>query len=361
MNESAAKKLVPIVLSFIVTGAALWGYWFFYSRYIETTDNAYIEADMAIIAPRVAGYVSELMVNDNALVNAGDPLLRIEDQDYRAKVAQAEALVGARRAAMATIQSQITLQRAIIAQAEADVVSAQAERERVNADLVRYRELADVKATSRQQLDSAIAGARRSQAALDAANARLNAEQVRLQVYEARREEARAALGEADAHLTLARIDLDNTLLRAPVDGVIGNKHVQLGQYLRPGTQVLTVVPLPQVHVTANFKETQVKRMGVGQPVTLLVDAYPNAIINGYIESFSPATGSRFSLLPPENATGNFTKIVQRIPVRIRIPADIDLHEKLRPGMSVIATVDVREAAETNGGKQLTVAGRTVP
>lgn len=353
MSESAVKKLIPVLTTLAMIGAGLWGYWFFHSRYIEATDNAYIEANMAVIAPRLAGYVAEVMVRENALVKAGDPLLRIEDQDYRARVAQAEAVVSTRSAAVATLDSEIKLQRATITQASAEQASAQAEWELANADLIRYRELADAKVASRQRLDSAVASARKAQAMLDGASARLIAEQQRLAVKQARRKEAKAALDEANANLTLAQIDLDNTLLRAPIDGVVGNKHVQLGQYLRTGVPVLTVVPLSEIYITANFKETQVEHMEVGQPVSLRVDAYSGESITGYIESFSPASGSRFSLLPPENATGNFTKIVQRIPIRIRVPADYALSGKLRPGMSIVASVDIRDGSVVATGEQL--------
>lgn len=342
-TESARMKLLMLALVLALAGAGVAAYWLLFSRYIETTDNAYVEAEMAVIAPRIAGYVEAVLVGENTVVKSGQPLLRIEDDDYRARLERAAAMLASRRAARSTLETEIGLQHSLIRQAEADEAGAVAEQRRANSDSQRYADLVDARAASRQQLDSAIAQASQAEAAVDAARAKLSAERQRLAVMQARRVEIEATLAEAQANLELARIDLDNTVLKAPVDGVVGNKHVEVGQYLQPGGQVLTVVPLGSVYVTANFKETQLADMAVGQPVKLAVDAFGGTTVEGAIESFAPAAGSRFSLLPPENATGNFTKIVQRIPVRIRIAADNALAGRLRPGMSVVASVDTRE------------------
>lgn len=341
-TDTAKRNIVILLCGLGLAGAVILGYWLLHGRYFQSTDNAYVEADMSTIAPRVSGYVAAVLVQENTAVTAGQPLVRVEDSDYRARVERARAQLEAQRAAGNTLESQVRLQHSVILQAEADQASAVAERRRAESDSRRYTGLVNDRAASRQQLESAVAAASQAEAAVDAAEARLRAERERLEVLQAQQVEAEAALAEARASLDLAQIDLDNTVLRAPVDGVVGNKHVDVGQYLQPGIQVLTVVPLQSVHVTANFKETQLVDMVVGQAVTLEVDAYPDTPVKGFVESFSPAAGSRFSLLPPENATGNFTKIVQRIPVRIRLEQDSALAGRLRPGMSVVASVDTR-------------------
>ena len=347
MTAGAAKqKLVLLVSVVALLLAALAAHWFVVGRYLQSTDNAYVEADMAVLAAKVTGYVAEVLVQDNQPVVAGQPLLKIEDGDYRARLALAEAALGAQMAALQTLESEIQLQRSVIRQAQADLASASAEQRRADSDRSRFTELGRSGAASRQQRDDAVAKAAQADAALVAAEARVAAEQVRLTVYHDRRLELQAALAEAEANRRLAQIDLDNTLLRAPVNGVLGNKRVQVGQLLQPGVQVMTVVPLAEVYVTANFKETQVAAMQPGQRVTLEVDALAGESLHGVVDSFSPAAGSRFSLLPPENATGNFTKIVQRIPVRIQVQGVGALEGRLRPGMSVVAAVDTRTVAE---------------
>ncbi|MYM63500.1 HlyD family secretion protein [Pseudomaricurvus sp. HS19] len=344
--DAAKQKLVLLVSVVVLLLGALAAHWFFVSRHLQSTDNAYVEADMAVLAPKITGYVVEVLVQDNEPVVAGQPLLKIEDSDYRARVAYAEAALGAQVAALQTLESEIRLQQSVIRQVQAEQTSARAEQQRAGSDRSRFTELGRSGAASRQQLDDAVAKAVQADAALVAAEARLAAEQGRLSVFRDRRLELQAALAEAEATRQLAQIDLENTVLRAPVAGVLGNKRVQVGQLLQPGVQVMTVVPLAEVYVTANFKETQVSSMQPGQRVALEVDALAGEPLQGYIDSFSPAAGSRFSLLPPENATGNFTKIVQRIPVRIRVQNLAELQGRLRPGMSVVARVDTRSGSE---------------
>ncbi|WP_206613430.1 HlyD family secretion protein [Parahaliea mediterranea] len=343
-KPSAGRSLALILMILAVTVGLLGAYWWFHSRFIQSTDNAYVEAEMSVIAPRVAGYVAEVLVENNTQVRAGDALLRLVADDYQARERRAGAQLQARTAALDTLATQVQLQKALIKEAEAGVASAKAELARARSDSKRYAELVDDRAASRQQLESAVAAFQQAESAVNAASAALSARTSEMAVLTARRSEIEAQLSEAEAALTLAQIDLSNTVVRAPMDGVVGNRHVQVGQYLQPGSAVLNLVPLQAVYVTANFKETQVENMAPGQVVDLEIDAYPDTPIQGVVESFSPAAGSRFSLLPPENATGNFTKIVQRIPVRIRIGADSPLAGMLRPGMSVIASVDTRSA-----------------
>ena len=356
-KPSAGRSLALILMTLAVVAGLLVAYWWFHSRFIQSTDNAYVEAEMSVIAPRIAGYVAEVLVENNTPVQAGDALLRLVADDYRARQQQAGAQFRARAAALDTLATQVELQKALISEADAGVASAEAELARARSDSQRYADLVDDRAASRQQLESAVAAFQQAESAVNAARAGLSARRSEMAVLSARRSEIEAQLSEAEAALTLAQIDLGNTVLRAPMDGVVGNRHVQVGQYLQPGSPVLSLVPLQSVYVTANFKETQVESMAAGQPVELEIDAYPDTPIEGFVESFSPAAGSRFSLLPPENATGNFTKIVQRIPVRIRVPADSPLAGLLRPGMSVIASVDTRKTPRPEVSGEHRVAG----
>jgi membrane fusion protein (multidrug efflux system) len=338
------KKLALSALAgLLLVGAAAGGHWWWrVGRFVETTDDAYVQADITLVAPKVEGYLRELRVEQNQRVAAGDVLAVIDDRDYRAKRAQAEAARDSDKAALATVESRLAWQRAAIDQARASVAAAEADRARAARDHERYRSLLREDFASRQRYETAEAEARKTEAALVKARAALVAEERQLGVLEAQRGEAAAKLEASEAALALARHNLEDTVIRAPIGGVAGNRAAQQGQYVKIGQSLLAIVPLPQVYVTANFKETQLARIRPGQRVTLAIDAFDGVTIEGRVESFSPATGAQFSLLPPENATGNFTKIVQRVPVRIAIAADGPLAALLRPGLSVVASVDTR-------------------
>ena len=346
-----AKGVRKIVLSGVAAAALVGGgfggwHWWTEGRFIESTDNAYVHSDITVVSPKVSAYVREVRVAENQQVQAGDVLAVLDDQDFRAKVAEAEAAVAGQRAALGTLDSKLELQRALIDQAAASVASAEAEQRRAQQDFDRTRALANESWASRQKFETADADLRKAVAATNKARAALEAEKNQVGVLNASRTETEARLHQAEATLQTVRNDLANTVIRAPVDGVVGNRGVQVGQYARPGVQLLSLVPLPDVYVVANFKETQLSRMRPGQPVTVAIDAYPGKALVGKVESFAPASGSQFSLLPPENATGNFTKIVQRVPVRIALPRDNALAGLLRPGLSVVAEVDTRGAEE---------------
>jgi membrane fusion protein (multidrug efflux system) len=302
-----------------------------------------VHSDISIISPKVAGYIADIRVTENQEVSAGTVLAVIDDAEYRAQVAQAEAAMEAQSAAIGSIDSKIILERSMIAQSEASVASADADLYRARQDYDRVKSLVSGDTVSRQRFDTAQADLRKAEAAFAKAQAGVAAERDQLGVLEASRKEEEAKLRQAEATLDLARDNLKHTVIRAPVDGVIGNKGVQLGQYVKAGSAMMAVVPLPEVYVVANFKETQLRDMRRGQPVELTVDAFPNTVLHGTVASFAPASGSQFSLLPPENATGNFTKVVQRIPVRIAVPSDNPLSGLLRPGLSVEAAVDTRD------------------
>jgi membrane fusion protein (multidrug efflux system) len=355
------KRTFAIVLALaaLAAGGAGGLYWWQAGRFLESTDNAYVEADISVVSPKVQGYVRDVRVSDNQRVAAGDVLVTIDDRDFAARAAEAEAQLQAQQAAVGTIDREIVQEQAVIAEAEAAVASADADRRRAQQDLARYRLLTEKMAASQQRLETAEAEARKSDAGLTKAKAALAAERNRLPVLDSEKREAEAKLAQLRAALELARIDLEDTVIRAPVDGVVGNRSAQIGQLVKPGTQLLAVVPLPNVYVVANFKETQVERMRVGQTVSIAVDAFPGSAIEGRVESFAPASGSEFSLLPPENATGNFTKIVQRLPVRIAVPATNTLAGLLRPGLSVVAEVDTRSPGGALLGSLPALATRT--
>ncbi|WP_323374657.1 HlyD family secretion protein [Skermanella rosea] len=327
----------------VLAGGGYFGWqWWTVGRFLESTDNAYVHSDISIVSPKIAGYVADIRVIENQEVSAGDILAVIDDSEYRAQEAQADAAVEAAEAAIGSIDSRIILEHSMIVQSRATVAGAEADLHRARQDYDRVKSLVSGDTVSRQRYDTAEADLRKAEAALNKATAGLAAEHDQLGVLQASRKEAEAKLRQAEANLDLARDNLGHTVIRAPVAGVIGNKGVQLGQYVKAGSSLLAVVPLPDVYVVANFKETQLAGMRRGQPVDLSVDAFPGRVLRGTVESFAPASGAQFSLLPPENATGNFTKVVQRIPVRIAVPSDNPLSGLLRPGLSVEVSVDTR-------------------
>ena len=335
------KKLLLLlpVVALAVGVYAGWQWWRDW-RFQQSTDDAYVSSDISLISPKIEGYIKQVRVADNQHVDAGQVLFVIDDSDFAAKVAQASAAVASEEATIATFTTRHDFQIAMISQAAAATHAAEAEVNRANLDQERYVSLVTSEVATKQRYESALADATKAAANLMKAQAALEAEKQQLAVIDAQKREEEARLLQARAALKLAQNDLDNTVIRAPVDGIVGNRAGQTGQYVKPGTQLLSLVPLPNVYVTANFKETQLTSMRPGQPAQISVDAYPDQVIEGRVESFAPASGAEFSLLPPDNATGNFTKIVQRVPVRIAVPPDGPLAALLRPGLSVVVSVD---------------------
>tara|TARA_Y100000782_G_scaffold83648_1_gene90584 strand:- start:3660 stop:4799 length:1140 start_codon:yes stop_codon:yes gene_type:complete len=342
---SVKKIILPLFAAAIIGGGGYYGYyWMTEGQYHESTDNAYLQADEVAVSPKVSGYVGDLRVAENQPVRKGDLLLTIKDDDFRLELAKANAALEARRSAVGTMEEQITLQDAAIKQATANVDIARVELGRTSDDFNRYEDLVKKGAASRQKFDYAKADRESAQAQVAAANATLAVEKGRLGVLRAQKIEAERAVRQAEAARDLAQQALDDTRLYAPFDGVVGNRSVQTGALVQPGEQLLVLVPLPGTYIVANFKETQISHMAPGQKVSVEVDAFPDAEIVGHVASFAPATGAQFSLLPPENATGNFTKITQRVPVRIELD-DSKWAKALRPGLSVVVNVDTRNAS----------------
>ncbi len=339
MRRNIFLGIVALVLLGAVAAAVQW---YVTGRWIEATDNAYVEADIAVIAPRVAGYVRTVAVTDNQAVKAGDVLAVLDDVDYRARVAVAEADVARMASMISAAEATTTSRSAMIDEAAAALTAAQAEAGRAEADRARLESLLGNRFVSRQRYDVAVADAASRRAAVGQARAALVAARSGVTGAGAERGASVAGGRAASAQLDASRYDLSNTIIRAPQDGVVGNRSARVGQYVRAGQQLMVVVPVDQAYVIANFKETQVTRMRPGQPVSIAADAYPDARISGRIASLSPAAGSRFSILPPENATGNFTKVVQRIPVKIILDRPLPDAVRLVPGLSVRPSIDVR-------------------
>jgi membrane fusion protein (multidrug efflux system) len=326
------------ILSFTTLGYR----WWTVGRFIESTDDAYLGGNVTVIAPEVAGFISELAVTDNQRVHAGDLLVRLDNRDYRAALSKADAAVAVQQAALTNLDATRHLQEAIVAQAQADVAAANAEVTRTHDDQVRYRRLLNENAVSQQSTEQADTDYTRAQAAGQKAEAGLAAAQRQLDVIATQKQQLEAALQQALAERDTARLNLGYTELRAPIDGTVGNRSAQVGAYATVGSQLISLVPSSSLWVDANFKESQLAEMQPGSPATVRIDSIPGKVFHGHVVSVAPATGAEFSVLPPENATGNFTKIVQRVTVRIAFDDESLAQGQLRPGLSATARVDTR-------------------
>jgi membrane fusion protein (multidrug efflux system) len=293
----------------------------------------------------VSGFISAVAVTDNQAVHEGDLLVKLDDRDYRAALAKAEGAVAAVRAALANLAATRHLQEATIAQAETEVAAADAEVARSRFDVVRYRQLAADQFASTQRFQQADADHKKGTAVAARTRAAVDAAQRQLDVIDAQRQQAEAALAQATAERDLAQLNLGYTELRAPIDGTVGNRGARNGAFAAIGAQLMSIVPASGLWVDANFKESQLARLQPGLPATIAADVLPGQVFRGHVASLAPATGAQFSVLPPENATGNFTKIVQRVPVRILLDGDAARLGSLRPGLSVTAAVDERPSA----------------
>ncbi|MBI2799916.1 MAG: HlyD family secretion protein [Gammaproteobacteria bacterium] len=337
-------RLLTILFVFVSMATCGYGgmhYWRTYVRPFETTDNAYVRAHMTQVSPKATGYVQAVHFNDNQAVHAGEVLVTIDDAEYRARVAQAEAQAGASAAKINSLQAERAVQAARVAQQSATIASASADQERAAKDLKRVDELVADGAVSAQSRDAADATSKQAVAHVaQSRSAHVEAES-QLLALAAQIAEAQAAFKVAEAALTVAKVDLANTQIVAPLSGTIGNRSVQVGQMVQPGAVLAYLIPSREFFVEANFKETQIEDMRVGQPVKITIDAYPQTHFTGKIDSTAPASGAEFSLLPPENATGNFTKIVRRVPVKIAFDEATDF-SRLKPGLSTVVKVRVR-------------------
>jgi membrane fusion protein (multidrug efflux system) len=346
--KSNKRKLVLIGIGALLALAAA-GYGVHYvmvGRFLVSTDDAYVRANNTTLGARVSGHIAAVLPGDNVVVRTGEVIFRIDDGDYRIAVEAARTRIATQEATIARMGRQVTAMESAVEQAKAQLVSAEAALKRAGLDFDRQQVLSTKGFASRATFEVSEAGRDQGLAAVKSAQAAYDAARDNVEVAKGQQAEARAQFAELQTSLAKAERDLAFTSVRAPVDGTFSNRLVNTGDFVVVGQRLGNVVPLDEVFIDANFKETQLKRIRPGQPVTITVDAYGHRKFAGVVESISPAAGSVFTLLPPDNATGNFTKIVQRLPVRVRVPKHVAQQNLLRAGMSVYATVDTRDGAK---------------
>ncbi|MBZ9764167.1 HlyD family secretion protein [Mesorhizobium sp. CA8] len=350
--EAPAKKkrsvrsfLLPII-GLALLGAGSWygyNYWTD-GRFMISTDDAYVQADMSFVSPKISGYIDKVLVSENQKVKAGDPLFVIDNGDYKIAVAQAEAQIATLAKTLDRIDAQTKAAQASLSQAQAQKIADQAAADNAARAQDRAAQLVKTHVGTQAQLDDAQTALDQAKAALVGADAQIAAAQANIGVLEAQRAESASTLASLQLTRDKALRDLSFTVLKAPYDGVVGNRSVEQGDLVSPGQKLAVVVPMDKLYIVGNFKETQLGRMVPGEKVRITVDAIDGQTFEGTVSSLAPASGAVFSLLPPENATGNFTKVVQRVPVRIDVPADVLKTGKLRAGLSVVVAVDSRTA-----------------
>jgi membrane fusion protein, multidrug efflux system len=354
-RRAVKRAALALGLALGVAGAADFGHYYLTTgRYLESTDDAYVKADLTIIAPKVSGYLTEVLVGDNQPVKAGQLLARIDDRDFRTALDQAHADVAGSEAAVRNLDAQIALQQPVIEQGSADVAAAEANLNFAQQEQIRYDELMKSGSGTIQRAQQTDAALREKLAQLQHGKSGLLAARRRIDVLTTERAQAVAQLDHARAVEQQMALNLSYTQITAPVDGTVGARSLRVGQFVQAGTQLMAVVPLDAVYVVANFKETQLTHVRNGQPVEIEIDSFHGRRLKGHVDSLSPASGLEFALLPPDNATGNFTKIVQRVPVKIVLD-DHSLTGLLRPGMSAEPTVDTKatRVAERETSKQI--------
>jgi membrane fusion protein (multidrug efflux system) len=338
---------VIVALAFVALATLRFDEWVG-NAVVQTTNDAYVRSELTRLASRVSGEVLTVGVTDFQRVKAGDLLIQIDPADYEAQVAQSVAAVAASQAVLDNLGNQIELQYATIAQAEAARLSAEALEVEAKQEQERQQSLTQTESGTRQRFEQAVAGLAKAQADVRASRAVIAAQQHQLEVLQGTKKQRAADLDATKATLASVKLKLGYTKITAPFDGVVGERQVQPGDYVNIGTNLINVVPLPKVYVIANYKETQLTHVAPGQPVEITVDSFPREKLRGRVERIAPATGAQVALLPPDNATGNFTKVVQRIPVRIQFDDNQPLLTRLVPGMSVVTSIDTKAA---NGGK----------
>ena len=347
--RSSLKRFVILGALFLsLVGLAVYAeYYWITGRFLVSTDDAYVQAHSVLISPKVSGYLSEVPVDDNQSVRAGQVIARIDPRDYQTALDQARANVAAAQASIDTLNQQIAQQTPAVAQARQLVVSDQAALVFSQQEVRRYTDLARSGFGIVQMAQQTQADSQEKQAALEHDIAGVSVAEKQVGVFEAQLAQAKATLAQQQALERQAELNLSYTAITAPIDGTVGVRTLRVGEYVRPGTQLMAVVPLQAVYIIANYKETQLTDVRPGQPVTIKVDTFPGATVHGHVDSLAPASGQEFALLPPDNATGNFTKIVQRIPVKINVDMTDPLAGLLRPGMSVEPTIDTRSISAT--------------
>jgi membrane fusion protein (multidrug efflux system) len=342
-SQKAVKRAaLALLVALGIAAAADFGYGYLTTgRYLESTDDAYVKADSTIISPKVSGYIAQVLVGDNQPVKAGQLLARIDDRDFRSALDSAHADVDAAEASVRNLDAQIALQQPVIEQETADVAAAEANLQFAREEQARYDGLMKTGSGTIQRAQQTDAALREKRAQLQHEKSGLIAAQRKVDVLTTERAKAVAQLDRARAVEQQAALNVSYTRISAPVDGTVGARSLRVGQFVQAGTQLMAVVPLDAVYVVANFKETQLTHVRNGQPVEISIDSFHGTKLKGHVDSLSPASGLEFALLPPDNATGNFTKIVQRVPVKILLD-DHGLTGLLRPGMSAEPTINTK-------------------
>jgi membrane fusion protein (multidrug efflux system) len=345
-RRGSLKRLAVAAAALAVVAGGGWYArdWWTTGRFIESTDDAYVGGNVTALAPHVSGFIAEVMVTDNQPVQAGQVLIRLDARDFQATLGHAAAVVAARRASLDGLRAQSILQQSTIRQQEADLASKTAQMNFTVQDAERYRSLALTAAGSRQDAQRSASLEQQARATVLAAAASLEAARQQLKVLEADTIAAEANLAQAESDLQTAQLNIGYTEIRAPIDGYVGNRAAQVGAYVTAGAYLLSVSPSQGLWVDANFKEDQLTRMKAGDSASVVADVLPGHVFHGRVASLAPGTGSVFSIIPAENATGNFTKIVQRVPVRVVLDAGDPELRMLRPGLSTTARVDTRAA-----------------
>ncbi len=347
-KRSVRSLLLPTILAALLGAGAWYGYGYWTDgRFMISTDDAYVQADMAFVSPKISGYVDKVLVTENQTVKAGDPLVAIDPGDYRIAVAQTDAQIATQHKTLDRYDAQIEAAQASLQQAEAQKTSAKAGADNALRVQQRAAQLLKTRVATQAQLDDASTAVEQANAALVGADAQIAAAKANIGVLQAQRAEAASTLATLTLGKEKAERDFSFTTLRAPYDGVVGNLSVEQGDLVTPGQKLAVIVPMDKLYIVANFKETQLAKLVPGEKVRLSVDAMSGDEIEGIVSSLAPASGSVFSMLPPENATGNFTKVVQRVPVRIDVPQDVLKAGRLRAGLSVVVDVDSRTAPQT--------------
>lgn len=342
------RRLLMTGAAVVVLAGAAWYGWDYWTvgQYLVSTDDAYVKADSTTIAPKVTGYLEKVLVGDNERVKAGQVLARIDARDFKVALDQAKADVAAAKAALSSKQAQLDVQQAVINAARATLDVDRATLTFAGQENKRYADLAASGSGSLQNAQQAQAKIAGAQATLERDTASVAQAEKQVDFLKAELVQANAAVARAEAAQDQADLNLGYTTITAPLDGVVGNRTLRVGQYVTAGTQLMSVVPVDSAYIVANFKETQLTNVQRGQAVDIEVDMFPGKVVHGHVDSLAPASGQEFALLPPDNATGNFTKVVQRIPVRIALDSDSGAHIALRPGMSVVPTIATRDTTE---------------
>jgi len=349
MIAGLKRVAVTVAAIAVVAAAAFYGWsWYERAQIVQTTNDAYVRGEITGISPRVTGYATEVLVDDDMAVKAGQVLARIDPRDFRMAVQKAQAALEQAKASLSQIAAERELQTSKIAVAEAALRSAQAQAKNADIRLSRATELLQRAVSPQATVDAETAATATAHAAVDQATANLAFEREQLVVIDANETAARAQVAAAETNLLSSRFALNDTEIWSPIDGIIANRKTRVGEYVTAGTRMLSVVPANNLWIEANYRETQIERMNVGDPVRINIDSYPGKSLCGYVEAVAPASGSEFALIPPDNATGNFTKVVRRFTVRIRLNAREPNVELARPGMSVETAVAVRGRASSS-------------